>query len=203
MARVNVMSNPKRRPSKRRAPAKKRTTRAITKRRASAPAKRRAPVKRRRNPARRKNDVIGNNIMPSVKAAAGAVLIDGAYSQLPIPAQYQSGVMGNVVKALVSVGLGMAAEKTKVIKADTARDMVNGALTVQVHAIMQESIGGMIAGQAVTSQPATGTGTDTATDTGTVQGLGYAGTSRRVGVAPRPLARTLGGYQNLAGYNHM
>lgn len=202
MARVNVFSNPKKRPSKRRK-AKRRTTVA---KRASAPAKRRrrsnpAPrpakrrVARRRNPIKGKG-VVDQNLMPALKAAAGAIVLDGAYSFLPIPAEYQSGQMGALVKGAATIGMGMLAERSKVMKPATVRDMVNGALTVQLHSIGQELVGGIMASGAVTTTPATG-------DDGTTQGLGYAGTSRRAGRARQGLPRNLSGYENanMAGYD--
>ncbi len=197
MARVNVFSNPKKRPSKRKK-AKRRTTVA---KRASAPAKRRRnPAKRpaKRRVARRRNPITGKgvvdkNLMPALKAAAGAIVLDGAYSFLPIPAEYQSGQMGALVKAGAVIGMGMLAERSKVMKPATVRDMVNGSLTVQLHALGQELVGGVMAGGAVTTTPTTDSGD------GTAQGLGYAGTNRRAGVARGNLPRSVSG--GMAGYD--
>lgn len=201
MARVNVFSNPKKRPAKRKK-AKRRTTVA---KRASAPAKRRRSnparrpakrrVARRRNPIKAKG-VMDANLLPALKAAAGAIVLDGAYSYLPIPAEYQSGQMGALIKGATTIGMGMLAERSKVMKPATVRDMVNGALTVQLHSIGQELVGGIMASGAVTTTPATG---GEQTGDGTTNGLGYAGTARRAGRASSSLPRNLSGYQEDAG----
>lgn len=160
MGTVTLLTNPAK---KRKAASKKRAVaktikRAKPKRRITSKAEAskagRALRRRRRNPIKR--GVVDTYLMPSLKGAAGAVAINTIYDMLPIPPSLQVGMVGNGVKMAVAIGLGMAAEKAKITKGTTAKDMVSGALTVQMAGMMTEILGG-----ALTSLPApepTGTG---------------------------------------------
>ena len=196
MPEVQVLSNPRKRPAKRRttksrkAPARKRNpTRRTASRRTPARATRRTPTRRRRrNPVRRQG-IVNQNVMPALRGAAGAIVLDGAYSMLPIPEQYQTGYTGALVKAGTVLGIGYMAKQAKLLKPATITELVNGSLTVQMHAIGQELVGGMVGGGVTTTPNGSGSGSGG----NTTQGLGYAGSSPRAGTAS-PLA----GYEGLS-----
>lgn len=93
----------------------------------------RNPLKKRRrrmsNPL--KLPKLGNAkmvIMPGVHGAAGALALDLLYGYVPIPAQFKTGMLGQIVKGVAAIGIGMAA--SKVTNARVAHNMSVGALTV-------------------------------------------------------------------------
>lgn len=202
MARVQVLSNPRKR--RKASPKRRKRTTAVAKTRRRNPvrAAARRPVRRRRNPISRRG-VVDKNLMPSLKGAAGAVVLDGIYSMLPIPAEYQTGHIGALVKAGVTLGFGVLAQKSKAMKPSTVNDLVNGSLTVQLHSIGQELVGGVMASGAVTQTAPT--------DTTTAQGLGYTGTARRAGLTDgrrrHPSPSGMAGYDmaepGMSGYDFM
>lgn len=73
---------------------------------------------------------IMNLLKSSATGAIGAVVIDIAYAKLPIPAQFKTGNMAPIVKAGVTVGLGMLAGKF--LNKQLAHNATIGALTVQL-----------------------------------------------------------------------
>lgn len=175
MGTVTLLTNPKRRTTRK--PAKvgiRKARKAKTARKYPVPSKARASSaarvlrRRRRNPAGR--GVVDTNLLPALKGAAGAVVLETLYDMLPIPPQYQVGMVGNLVKAGAAIGIGMAADKAKVLKGGNARDLVNGALTVQFAGMMREIVGGAMA----TATPAP-------------EATGY--------ISPAPVAGNLGMYE--------
>lgn len=86
------------------APKKRRRPRAAAKR-SAAPSRRRY----RRNPSGRKMMAgLGQLIMPAAGVGAGAVISEMFMGYLPIPAAWKSGVMRQVTKGAVGLGLGWA-----------------------------------------------------------------------------------------------
>jgi len=182
-------------------PRKRRTKRKATRRTTAMSARRRNPVKkvtrrvkRRKNPSVR--GIADKNLMPAAKGAVGALGLDMAYNLLPIPAEYQTGIVGSIVKGASVIAIGMSLEKIKVLKGPTAKDAVNGALTVQLYTLGQEFIGGMMA-----SGPApvdTNTGYVTTAQNAGDMGLGL--------VAPAsgydPVGAGLGMFEDMGAYDH-
>lgn len=149
---------------KRRTAAQKRATQklvALNKRRArasKAPARRRtaagkAPVRRsnpirrsvaRKTPVRRRNPikkgVVEQHIMPALIAGAGAVGLDAAWANLPIPASIKNGPFRHVAKAGAAVIGVELLKRSKVVKAKTADQLGTGALTVIAHQVITDLI---------------------------------------------------------------
>lgn len=180
MAKTVFLSNP----AKRKAPKRRKTTAkrvSTTKRKTTAkrrrPSKARASTaarllrRRRRNPAKR--GIVDSTIMPAAKGAAGAIAIDMVYNLIPIPAEYQSGMVGSLVKMVGVIGIGMAAEKSKIVKPATSRDAVNGALTVQIYNLGQELVGSVMAGSLSPAPADGGTGYIATAQNAGELGLGY------------------------------
>lgn len=177
MGTVTLLTNPRKRvgskPKKRviRAARKAKTKRKYpSKARATAAA--RVLRRRRRNPSAR--GIVDANLMPAIKGAVGAVAIDTAYDMLPIPANLQVGAVGNLVKMGVSIGMGMAVEKFKLTKGTTAREMVNGALTVQLTGLVKELVGGAM-GAIPAGTPESGAGYISASPTAGALGMYESG----------------------------
>lgn len=180
MATVTLLTNPrKRKKSSRKTPARKSTAlRASTPKKRKSPKRRKNPVgtpvskmrtiRRRRNPIKARG-VVDANLMPSLKGALGAIAIDSVYNMLPVPAEMQVGAIGHVVKGGVAIALGMLAENMKLTKKDNAQQMVNGALTVQLHGLAQEMLGGFIGGSVTVP---------------TETGVSYAGAALTAGPMP-------------------
>ena len=165
MGTVTLLTNPKRRTAKRAtrkpvAAARKVARKAKTARKYPRPTKARASMaarvlrRRRKNPSAR--GIVDANLMPALKGAVGAVAINTVYDMLPIPANLQVGMVGNLVKMGAAIGIGMAAEKAKLAKGTTARDMVNGMLTVQLAGMLSEVVGGVTATLPTPTPAATG-----------------------------------------------
>lgn len=72
--------------------------------------------------------------------AVGALAVDLVYSKLPIPVSMKSGNVGAVVKAGVTIGLGVLAGK--MVNRQLAHGATVGALTVQLHEVLKNFAGG-------------------------------------------------------------
>ncbi len=132
-----------------RAPAKRKRRRnpVATRRRrayratplAAAPAprrRRRAPARvinrvrrRRRNQAPTARNIMNKMVMPAVQAATGAIALDMAWANLPIPINLKAGPMKHVAKGLGAVAISWLGGMLP-IKQSTADTMAMGALTV-------------------------------------------------------------------------
>lgn len=65
--------------------------------------------------------------------AVGAIGLDVVQGYLPIPANLKVGIVGTGVKALLAIGMGIIAARTKLVKSSTAAKFANGALVVVLH----------------------------------------------------------------------
>ena len=119
---------------------------------ASAP---RRSYHRRRNPIfsaprrhrRRRNPIslggMSGLLMPAVFGAAGAVLIDAAFTYIPLPASLNTGTMGLITKAGAALLLGTAGRKVFGAK---ATEMAVGSLTVQVYNLARQLLPASVTG---------------------------------------------------------
>jgi|WetSurMetagenome_2_1015567.scaffolds.fasta_scaffold01855_13 hypothetical protein len=100
------------------------------------------PIKRRRvKHRRRSNPIMGglpsikqiqhDLVMPALSGAAGAIVLDAAWANLPIPANIKAGYVGNAVKLAGAVLLTALA--SKVVSKKTATDMGVGMITIQAY----------------------------------------------------------------------
>lgn len=148
MAALAIIGNPK----------KRRKARKVSKARAHNPARKVKRAKRRRsNPVsagkvrhvarrkmsrsrRRSNPIAVGDLkklaMPALIGAVGAIAVDEIANRLiakfggSLPVGLQGGLGKAVAEAAIAIGLGMALEKTKLIKnAQTRNGLVLGALT--------------------------------------------------------------------------
>ncbi len=92
----------------------------------------------RRNPNGRGfnfNRTINTQVIPAAQAAGGALALDWTWGFVKqwIPVQWQTGNIGALTKGVGAIGLGFALDQFNVVKTQTARDMVVGSLTVQLH----------------------------------------------------------------------
>lgn len=151
----------------------RRARKAITRRRrnpivASAnPIKRRRRRHARRNPigsvgsvyrarrsarAARAGGVVNHIVMPALTAASGALLLDVAWNNLPLPQSIKSGNAQFLAKALGSIVLVSAVHKVTGNKKQ-AEAMGIGALTVLAHGmgrnLLKKSIPGLALGEYV------------------------------------------------------
>lgn len=94
----------------------------------------------RRSSTHRGGFGIVNLLKQAGLGAVGAVAVDIVYSKLPIPAQFKDGNTGALVKAGVTVALGIAAGK--VLNKATAHNATVGALTVQLASILKNFAAG-------------------------------------------------------------
>ena len=117
--------------------------------RRKAPARRRTTtVRKRRRVARRRNPIapaftmrsIQNQVIDAGMGAVGALGLDVVQGYLPIPANLKSGLVGTGVKALLAIGLGIVASKTKLVKSSTAAKFANGALIVVLHDELKKQV---------------------------------------------------------------
>lgn len=103
-------------------------------------------VKRRTSSAvasyRRSNSIatskgmgIAGLLKQSAVGAVGAIAVDIAYNKLPLPMSMKTGATAPVVKAAVTIGLGMLA--AKFANKNLAHGATVGALTVQLRDIMK------------------------------------------------------------------
>ena len=114
-------------------PAKRRRRRKTTARRVSR--------RRRRNPiAGVSMRSVKSQVMEAGTGALGALGLDIANGYLPIPANLKGGIVGTGVKALLAIGIGVLAAKTKLVGASTAGKMANGALTVVLHDELKKQV---------------------------------------------------------------
>lgn len=134
-------------------PAAKRKTAA--KRRKNPIAVSSNPIKKRRRHRARKNpisirsrarrsaaagsSIVNHMVMPAVTAAAGALLSDVLYSNLPIPANLKNGVLQYVVKAGLAVVMVKGVHMVTKNKAQ-AEKMGVGALTILLHDMGRSAI---------------------------------------------------------------
>lgn len=117
----------------------------VTRRRATArrsPARRRR-VRRRSNPALTMRSV-QSQLMEAGTGAVGALGLGVIQGYLPIPANLKGGIVGTGVKALLAIGMGVVAQKTKIVKPATAAKLANGALTV----VLYDELKGLVANYA-------------------------------------------------------
>lgn len=116
-------------------------------RRAAAPVRRRRTAARR-STRRRRNPVsptfsmrsIQNQVIDAGMGAVGALGLDVVQGYLPIPANLKTGLVGTGVKALLAIGLGVVAAKTKLVKSSTAAKFANGALIVVLHDELKKQV---------------------------------------------------------------
>ena len=133
MAALALISNPRKRATKRKTAKRK------------SPARRLATVKTvstrryRRNPSPRVNNAI-ETIKDGAIGAAGAVATEVILSKLPLPANFQSGPARTAVSALGAVGVGMLVSKFGDKK--MGKTMAQGGVTVAMHSTLR----GMVAG---------------------------------------------------------
>jgi hypothetical protein len=114
------------------------------------------PIKKRRRHHARKNPIgnfrkrarrsaatgagiVNHMVMPAVTAAAGALLSDVLYSNLPIPANLKNGVLQYVVKAGLAVAMVKGVHMVTKNKAQ-AEKMGVGALTILLHDMGRNAI---------------------------------------------------------------
>lgn len=91
-------------------------------------------VKRRRNPIGglpSLNHIKNNLVMPALTGAAGAIALDVAWANLPIPANMKTGYIGDAVKLVGAVALSTLA--AKVVSKQAAENMGVGMITVQAY----------------------------------------------------------------------
>jgi len=133
-------------------PARKRKT--VAKRRKNPIAASQNPIKKRRRHARKNPitfhkrarrsaatgaGIVNHMVMPAVTAAAGALLSDVLYSNLPIPANLKNGVLQYVVKAGLAVAMVKGVHMVTKNKAQ-AEKMGIGALTILLHDMGRSAI---------------------------------------------------------------
>jgi hypothetical protein len=94
-------------------------------------AKRHNPIGRRVT-RQQASGVMNHMIMPAVTAASGALVLDFAWSNLPIPAAIKNGNLQFFAKALGAIGMVTVAHKITKNKKQ-AEAMGVGALTVLLH----------------------------------------------------------------------
>lgn len=132
----------RRRPNPIRGAVKSRFTAAP---RGRANTRRRNPIRRRRNPLT-KAGIMGM-VRQAAMAATGAVALDYAWANLPIPTEWKVGGLKHAVKGAGAIVLGLLAEK--VVNKRTAETMTIGALTVIAHDAMREILGTVAPGVAL------------------------------------------------------
>lgn len=147
MAEELLLINPRKR-TRRRSPARRRTT---TARRRTAARRNPAPRRRRRTPARRRitraaynprpRGVMGQvnqAMMPALQGAGGAIGLDLLMGFMPLPPALSTGMVRHLVKGVGAVGVGMLAGM--VARPATARNMLQGSLTVVMHDMAKETL---------------------------------------------------------------
>lgn len=82
-------------------------------------------------------------LMPAIKGAAGAVLVDAVFNFLPLPATLTTGTIGMVTKAAAAVALGTMGRKAF---GHSATDMAIGSLTVQTYGLLRQLLPASITG---------------------------------------------------------
>lgn len=103
--------------------------------------------RRHRHHARRRNPIgsagMKGLLMPAIKGAAGAVLVDAVFNFLPLPATLTTGTIGMVTKAAAAVALGTMGRKAF---GHSATDMAIGSLTVQTYGLLRQLLPASITG---------------------------------------------------------
>lgn len=104
-------------------------------------------VSHRRRTHRRRNPIntagMKGLLMPAIKGAAGAVLVDAAFNFIPLPAMLTTGTMGMITKAGAAVLLGTMGRKAF---GHSATDMAIGSLTVQTYGLLRQLLPASITG---------------------------------------------------------
>lgn len=122
---------------RRRSPRRRRNVYLAAKRR--APARRRAAPRRAANPRARFptfQSIINNQVVPAMVGGAGAVVNDVIVNMLPLPAQFKTGWMRHVSKALGAVAIGMLGGF--VLQKRTADQLGAGAMTVVGYNVVRD-----------------------------------------------------------------
>lgn len=101
--------------------------------------------------------------MGAFPGAFGALALDVALGYIPLP--ITTPLMGYVVKGIGAIGIGWAANASRLVKGTTANQMTQGALTVMIHGALKQSMA-QFAPQILMGEYLTNGGMD---------GLGYAG----------------------------
>ncbi len=91
----------------------------------------------RRNPVRR--NMLDTMVFPALTATTGALALDIAWANLPLPANIKAGPFKHVAKGLGAVGMAWLAGM--VVRPKTAEALGVGALTVVLHQAAREFIG--------------------------------------------------------------
>ncbi len=115
------------------------TRKRRTKRRRSNPAATRRTYYRRSNPRRRMpsiNSIINNQVMPAIVGGTGAVANDMLVNLLPLPAQFKSGWMRHISKAVGAVAIGILGGF--VLTKRTADQLGAGAMTVVGYNVVRD-----------------------------------------------------------------
>lgn len=151
-----MLLNPSKRPSKRRraSPAQ---LRALAKaRKARAVRSNPAPRKRRKSPMRalatgvrrrrvRRNPIglggggMMGQLIGAMQGAAGALAVDAVLTYVPLPSMMTTGVMRNVTKAGLAIGIGLVGKK---FLGRTAAKMAEGAMTVAAYSAAKDMLSG-------------------------------------------------------------
>jgi len=135
-----IAANRRRSRSRRKNPVKRKVARKRpTRRRKTTATRRRRRVTRRRNPSLSMRSV-QNQFIEAGTGALGALGLDVVQGYLPIPANLKGGIVGTGVKALLAIGLGVVASKTKLVSNANAAKMANGALVVVLHDELKKQV---------------------------------------------------------------
>ena len=124
---------------RRRAPARKRRVRRRRNVYLAAP-RRRSNARAFRNPARARfptfQSIINDQVVPAMVGGSGAVVNDIIVNMLPLPAQFKTGWMRHVSKALGAVAIGMLGGF--VLQKRTADQLGAGAMTVVGYNVVRD-----------------------------------------------------------------
>ena len=133
---------------KRRTAAQKRATAKMLaanrarRRRSTVHHVKRAARRYRRNPSPRMGALMPL-LTESLQGALGAVVVNAAFSFLPLPATLKTGTVSNVTKGALAVGLGMLMPRNRMIA-----HMVKGSLTLTMYDAVKGVVGTAIPGMA-------------------------------------------------------
>ena len=117
----------------RRGKTRRRTT---TRRRRRSPAARRS-YRRASNPKLpRFNTIINNQVMPALVGGAGAVLDDILVNVVPLPANWKTGNMRHVTKAVGAIAIGYVG--AMFLPRKTANELGAGAMTVVGYNVVRD-----------------------------------------------------------------
>lgn len=82
--------------------------------------------------------MVMGTLKPALPAAVGAIALDAAWANLPIPATLKTGPVRHVAKGAGAIVLGMVA--SKVVPRATAQSMAVGAMSVVIYSALKEVI---------------------------------------------------------------